>query len=155
MHTYPTDSPAAISRLLALTMIVDGHISPSEARTMHDTGLLRQVKVDDAIFDHTVRELCEDLLATAANHCPGIVDIDPILVDCLLREVRDPLLRICVWKRMADIVQADGCVDGREMTLVRHAARAWFGDELTNDHFPADAANPATASPAVPWKETQ
>lgn len=31
MHTYPTDSPAAISRLFALAMIVDGHLSPLEA----------------------------------------------------------------------------------------------------------------------------
>lgn len=139
MHTYPTNSPAAISRLLALSMIVDGHISPYEVHTMHDTEFLHAVKVDDAVFDHTVRELCEDLLNTAANRCAGIVEIDPILLDGLLLEVQDPLLRIGLWKTMADIVQADGRVDSREMTLVRRAARAWFGPDLAKDYAAADA----------------
>ena len=58
MHIYPADSPAAISRLLALAMIVDGHISPSEVRSMQRTGFLKQLKVDDDTFDCTVRELC-------------------------------------------------------------------------------------------------
>lgn len=129
MHTYPADSPAAISRLLALTMIVDGHISPSEARAMYHARFLQQVKVDDDTFDGTLRELCEDLLDTAANRCAGIVEIDPALLDGLLREVQDPLLQICLWKTMAEIVEADGRIDEREMTLVRRAARAWFGHD--------------------------
>ena len=129
MHTYPTDSPAAISRLLALTMIVDGHISPSEVRAMHDAAFLGQVGVDGDTFDHTLRELCEDLLDTAVNRCAGIVEIDPALLDGLLGEVRDPLLQICVWQAMAGIVRADGRIDERETTLVRRAARAWFGTE--------------------------
>lgn len=139
MHTYPANSPAAISRLLALTMIVDGHISPSEIHTMHHAEFLNHVRVDDDTFDLTLRELCEDLLNNAANRCSGIVEIDPILLDGLLREVQDPLLQICVWKAMADIVQADGRVDGREMTLARRAASAWFGDDVATDFAPANA----------------
>lgn len=139
MHTYPADSPAAISRLLALTMIVDGHISPSETRTMRKAEFLQQVKIDEDIFEHTLRELCEDLLDTAANRCAGIVEVDPVLLDGLLLEVQDPLLQICVWKTMADIVQADGRLDGREMTLVRRAALAWFGHERARDNSPACA----------------
>ena len=138
MHIYPANSPAAISRLLALTMIVDGHISPSEVRTMHHAKFLQQVKVDDDTFDHTLRELCEDLLNNAANRCAGIVEIDPVLLDSLMLEVQEPLLQICLWKTMADIVQADGRVDGREMTLVRRAARAWFGHDQARDYSPAD-----------------
>ena len=138
MHTYPADSPAAISRLLALAMIVDGDISPSEVRAMHKAEFLRQVKVDDETFDHTLRELCEDLLGTAANRCAGIVDIDPVMLDGLLREVHDPLLQICLFKTMADIVHADDRVDGRELTLVRHAARSWFGGERADRAGPAE-----------------
>jgi len=137
MHTYPTDSPAAISRLLALTMIVDGHLSPHEARTLDKAAFLREVKVDADTFDHALRELCEDLLDTAANRCAGIVEIDPALLDGLLREVRDPLLQIRVWKAMADIVEADGRIDDREMTLVRRAARAWFGRGQAHGDAPA------------------
>ena len=135
MHAYPTNSPEAVSRILALTMIVDGHVSPSEVRAMHRAEFLQQVQVDDDTFDRTLRELCEDLLDAAANRRAGMVEIDPALMDGLLLEIRDPLLQICLWKTMVDIVQADGHLDGRETTLVRRAARAWFGQERADDSF--------------------
>lgn len=135
MHTYSINSPAAISRILALTMIVDGHVSPSEVRAMQRAEFLRQVKVDDDTFDATLRELCEDLLDATANRRAGMVEIEPALMDALLCEIRDPLLQICLWKTMVDIVQADGHLDGRETTLVRRAARAWFGHDMAEDSF--------------------
>ncbi|MCD2517300.1 TerB family tellurite resistance protein [Massilia sp. G4R7] len=135
MHTYTANSPEAISRILALAMIVDGHLSPSELHAMQRATFLEQVKVDDDTFDRTLRELCEDLLDAAANRRAGMVEIDPVLLDGLLQDIRDPLLQICLWKTMVDIVQADGHLDGRETTLVRRAARAWFGQDRAEDAF--------------------
>lgn len=135
MHSYSANSPEAVSRILALSMIVDGHVSPSEIRAMHRAPFLEQVKVDDDTFDRTLRELCEDLLDAAANRRAGVVEIDPALLDALLLDIRDPLLQICLWKTMVDIVQADGHLDGRETTLLRRAARAWFGQDRADDSF--------------------
>lgn len=140
MHTYASNSPQAVSRILALTMIVDGHISPSEVRAMHGAAFLEQLKVDDDSFDRTVRQLCEDLLGAAVNRPAGLVEIDPVLLDKLLQEIRDPLLQICMWKAMLDIVHADGHLDGRETTLLRRAARIWFGQEATACPCPVEAA---------------
>ena len=53
------------------------------------------------------------------------------MLDKLLLEIKDPLLQICVLQTMADIIQADGRVDSREMTFVRRAGRAWFGSGVT------------------------
>jgi uncharacterized tellurite resistance protein B-like protein len=135
MHSYSVNSPEAISRILALTMIVDGHVSPSEVHAMHHAASLQQVKVDDDTFDRTLRELCEDLLDAAANRRAGMVEIEPAMMDALLLEIRDPLLQIRLWKAMVDIIQADGYLDGRETTLVRRAARAWFGQDGAEDSF--------------------
>jgi uncharacterized tellurite resistance protein B-like protein len=135
MHTYTPNSPEAVSRILALTMIVDGHLSPSELHTMHHSEYLEQVKIDDDTFDRTLRELCEDLLDAAANRHAGMVEIDPRLMDALLLEIRDPLLQIRVWRTLVDIVHADGHLDGRETTLVRRAARSWFGQDGAEDAF--------------------
>ncbi|MGH8855474.1 MAG: TerB family tellurite resistance protein [Telluria sp.] len=136
MYTYSPDSPEAVSRILALTMIVDGHVSPSEVQAMHSAEFLQQVSVDDETFDRTLRQLCEDLLGAAANRQAGMVEIDPALLDALLLEIRDPLLQVCLWRAMVDIVHADGHLDTRETLLVRRAARAWFGQ---------DPATPATS----------
>ena len=135
MHTYSANSPEAVSRILALTMIVDGHVSPSEIRTMHCSEYLKQVMIEDETFDRTLRELCEDLLDAAANRRAGMVEIDPRLMDALLLDIRDPLLQIRVWRTMVDIVHADGHLDGRETTLVRRAARTWFGQDDGEDSF--------------------
>ena len=62
-----------------------------------------------------------------------MVEIDPRLMDALLLDLRDPLLQIRVWRTMVDIIHADGHLDGREATLVRRAARAWFGQTDTED----------------------
>lgn len=135
MHTYSANSPEAVSRILALAMIVDGHLSPSEVQAMHRSEYLKQVRIDDDTFDATLRELCEDLLDAAANRRAGMVEIDPRLMDDLLLDIRDPLLQIRVWRAMVDIVHADGHLDGRETTLVRRAARAWFGQDRAEDAF--------------------
>lgn len=135
MHAYQPNSPEAVSRILALTMIVDGQLSPSELRAMHHSKYLEQVQIDDDTFDRTLRELCEDLLDAAANRHAGMVEIDPRLMDALLLDLRDPLLQIRVWRTMVDIIHADGHLDGREATLVRRAARAWFGQIDAEDSF--------------------
>ena len=139
MHHYEVNSPEGVSRVLALSMIVDGHLSPTEVHAMHRAEFLKQVKVDDDTFDTTLRALCEDLLDAAAYRHAGMVEIDPSLMDTLLLDIRDPLLQICLWKTMVDIVQADDHLDHRETTLVRRAARAWFGRDNADERSCASA----------------
>jgi uncharacterized tellurite resistance protein B-like protein len=127
MRRYATDSPQAVSRLLALAMIVDGHLAPSELKAMHASGIRRHVAIDDDAFDDVMRDLCEDLLATAHQRGAGEVEIDARLLDALLADVADPALRLRTMKALLDIVHADGVVDGRETLLVQRAFRAWGG----------------------------
>jgi uncharacterized tellurite resistance protein B-like protein len=127
MRSYPIDSPEAVSRLLALTMIVDGHLSPSEMKAMHSSGILQQSAIDEDDFDDVVRDLCEDLLATAARRCSQEVEIDGRLLDGLLGEVEDQALRMSVMKTMLDIVHADSVLDARETLLIERAFKAWSG----------------------------
>jgi uncharacterized tellurite resistance protein B-like protein len=125
MRTYPTDSPKAVSRLLALAMIVDGHLAPSELKAMHHSGILRATGVTDDEFDDVVQDLCEDLLATAARRCSQEVEIDVHLLDSLLGEVEGQALRMSVMKAMLDIVHADEVLDTRETLLIERAFKAW------------------------------
>lgn len=125
MKTYATDSPQALARILGLCMIVDGHVSPSEVRAMYAASFLRQAGIEDEVFDRSMQDLCEDLLLAAPRH-GNLVELDARLLDGLLAEVRDPLLQVCMFKTMLDIVDADGLHDSRETLLVRRAARRWF-----------------------------
>jgi uncharacterized tellurite resistance protein B-like protein len=134
MRIHATDSPRAVARLLALAMIVDGHVAPSELRAMRHSGILATVGIDDDGFDDVVQELCEDLLATAYQRGAGEVEIDAKLLDAVLHEVAEPGLRMRTMKAMLDIVHADAVVDGRESLLIERAFKAW------GEPWPARAA---------------
>jgi uncharacterized tellurite resistance protein B-like protein len=125
MRSYPTNSAEAVSRLLALTMIVDGHLAPSELKAMRASKVPQHAALGEDEFDDVVRDLCEDLLATAARRCSEEVEIDGRLLDSLLGEVEDKTLRISVMKTMLDIVHADSVLDARETLLIERAFRKW------------------------------
>lgn len=125
MKTYPTDSQDAVCRLLALSMIVDGHVAPSEIRAMEHCAILERVGADAASFDAVVHVLCDDLLSTARFRAGIEVELDKRLIDSLLDEVADPLLRMCTLKAMLDIVHADSMVDSREHLLLQRALKKW------------------------------
>ncbi len=130
MRSYPTNSPKAMSRLLALTMIADGRLAPQELKALHRSGLLGVLRVSEDTFDETAGELCQDLLATSRNREPGMVDIEPETIDRLLDEVQDAALRAIVLKGMLEIARADSVIDHRERRLLRRAVNAWAEPEF-------------------------
>lgn len=125
MRPYATDSREAVCRLLALAMIADGHLAPSELKAMQHTRILDRVGADADAFDGVVLALCEDLLARAARQGQAEVELDRQLLDSVLDDVADPLLRMCTLKAMLDIVHADRLIDGRESLLLQRALRKW------------------------------
>ena len=127
MRTYASDSPEAVCRLLALSMIVDGHLAPSELKAMQHSAILDRVGADADTFDAVVLALCEDLLARATRQGQAEVELDRRLLDSVLDDLRDPLLRMCTLKAMLDIVHADRLIDSREHLLLQRALRRWSG----------------------------
>lgn len=125
MRSYPTNSPKAMSRLLALAMIVDGRIASQELKSLHRSGVLGSLGVSEDTFDDTAGELTQDLLATSADREVGMVEIEPESIDRLLAEVQEPRLRATVLKGMLEIVRADNVIDYRERRLLRRALHAW------------------------------
>lgn len=90
MRTYPTDSPAAAGRLLALTMIADGNVAASEFKAVHGSRILEHVAMMVDEFDMVFHDLCNDLLLMSHH---GSVRIDVELIDHLLDEIHEPGLR--------------------------------------------------------------
>lgn len=125
MRTYATDSQEAVCRLLALSMIVDGHLLPSELRAMHASAILDRVGADADTFDDVVHALCSDLLARARGRDDADIELDARLLDRLLDDVADPLLRMSTLKAMLDIVHADRLLDSREHLLLQRALKKW------------------------------
>ena len=134
MRSYPTNSPQAMCRLLALAMIVDGRIAPQELKSLHRSGVLGALRVSEDTFDDTAGELTRDLLATSADREAGMVEIEPATIDRLLDEVKEEALRATVLKGMLEIVRADSVIDYRERRLLRRAMHAWAGSGVEVDY---------------------
>ncbi len=122
MRTYPNNSPHAAGRLLALTMIVDGNLAPSELDALADSDILDHVDLDQEGFRHLLQELCEDMLAGAAH---GVVQLAPSVQDSLLREISDPILRRRLLQAMWQIADADGWLADGEAVLLARAGALW------------------------------
>ncbi len=125
MRIHASNSPDAVCRLLALSMIIDGHLAPSEMKALQHSAILERVGDAADRFDDAVLALCEDLLETARRHDRADIEIDNAMLDRLLDDVADPLLRMSVLKAMLDIVHADRLIDSREHMLLRRAMRRW------------------------------
>lgn len=121
MRSYPSDSPQAISRLLALTVISDGGGSPSEIAATYRLSILDHAGIDEKVFDGVLRELTADLPVTS----DGLVKVDAGMIDQALAEIVRPELRLRVWKAMWQLAYADDEFAHAEVALLHRATEAW------------------------------
>lgn len=123
MRRYLADSPSAAGRIVALCMVVDGQLSPSELRALQHSRLLEFIEIDIDAFHVLVEELCDDMLASAVQD--QHVELAPAAIDALLDEIRDPLLRQQLLRALWQIANADGVLAEAEVTLLSRARAKW------------------------------
>jgi len=130
MRHYPSDSPEAMGRLVALTLMADGAIDASELKQLDHTDTVRRLGLNEASFDRVIHELCEDMLSSAHRTPAGHLELDAKSIDLLLAEVQHPLLQRQVLRMMLDVVNADGKLSGGEAVMVAEAMKFWGIDLL-------------------------
>jgi uncharacterized tellurite resistance protein B-like protein len=121
MRFYPSDSPQAVCRLLALTVISDGGGSPSEIAATYRLRILDYAGIEDDVFDQVVRELSTDLPTSA----DGLAKVDAVTVDHCLAEITRPDLRLGLWQAMWKLAYADDRFADGEFALLHRATEAW------------------------------
>jgi len=131
MRHYPNNSPEAAGRLLALTMVVDGNVDPSELDALDHSRILSRVALDRDSFSDLLQALCEDLLAGACN---GEIQLAPAVLDTLLMEITDPALRRRLLQAMWQIADADGWLADGEAVLLARAGVLWGAETGFTTH---------------------
>ena len=126
MRHYETDSASAAGRLVALCMVVDGNMAPSELQALQRSRLLDYIDIDIDTFHDLVDELCQDMLSTSVKHEHVVLDEDTI--DALLGEIRDPALRRQLLRAMWKIADADGVLADAEAKLLARACLVWSAE---------------------------
>ncbi|MYM75003.1 TerB family tellurite resistance protein [Duganella sp. FT134W] len=126
MRHYETDSASAAGRLVALCMVVDGNMAPSELQALQRSRLLEYIDIDIDTFHGLVNDLCEDLLSTSVRH--EHVVLDEKTIDALLGEIQAPSLRRELLRAMWSIADADGVLADAEATLLSRACAVWSAE---------------------------
>ncbi len=125
MRHYPSNSPEAMARIIALALMADGAIDLSEIESLQHHRITKDLGLDDRQFDKVVRDFCEDLITFAHSASAGQFEIDNTIIDSLLDEIQDTQLQNHLLSAMLHIVNSEGLLLRGEAALVSRAMTRW------------------------------
>ncbi len=124
MKTYPINSPEAMARILAMTMIADARLDDRELEIMDSLRLYDVLGIGKTEFSKVVKDYCDDLVAAGAPD--GRIDLmDRDRIHAVVDLVDDPAKREDVANMVLNIVKADGDFHGAELALFRYILSRW------------------------------
>ncbi|MDI1260492.1 TerB family tellurite resistance protein [Aquabacterium sp.] len=138
MRTYPSNSPEAAARLVALVLISDGHVCRSELDALDRLEAAHELGLQPDAMSGIVQTLCEDLLLGAYASGSLVANVDEAALTSLVAEVTDPVLRGRVLRLAVAVANADRHLAEGELLVIEAAYRRWAGAEaaLVGDRTP-------------------
>jgi uncharacterized tellurite resistance protein B-like protein len=139
MRSYPRNSPEAAARIVALTLLADGHLSRSELDLLEQRKAAQALGLAHDGLHQVLHTLCDDLLAGADQNWADACKVDPDTLSQLLNEVDDAALQLKVMRLCVDVVNADQHVAEGESVVL----------SAVLDHWGAGALNVRQAQPEL------
>lgn len=125
MRSYPTDSPQAAARIVALTVVADGDIGDAELQWLDRLAVYQQLGMNRHELHALLDTFCEDLLSSDqlkwADTCP----VDERTLAQLMSEIQDPALRRKLLRLCVDLAEVDARVDEGESSVLVAAVEHW------------------------------
>lgn len=125
MRTYPRNSPQAAARILALSLLADGHVSQAEMARLTQLDVGGRLGMDAQGFEAVIADLCMDLMATGTLSGLAVQQLDEATLDTLLAEVTDPGLQLIVLQLCGAAIDADAHVAEDERAVLKRLADHW------------------------------
>ena len=125
MRSYQRNSPQAAARIVALVLISDGHVSPSEYDEMKKLFAVRDLGIEPHHMPVIVQTLCEDLLMEGFDGRALLTQVGDVSMASLMAEVDDPQLQGLVLRIAASVVRADNHVSEGETAMLDAISRYW------------------------------
>jgi len=125
MRTYPIDSPQAAARIVALTLVADGHVFDAELGLLDRVGAYRQLGLDHEQMQIVLRGFCEDLLQAHSSQGADACVVDPRTLSQLMAEIENPSLRATVLRLCVAVAEADDHVAEGESIVLVSAMEQW------------------------------
>jgi uncharacterized tellurite resistance protein B-like protein len=125
MRSYPTNSPQAAARIIALTVVADGDIGEAEIEWLDRLVVHEQLGLARHELHALLDTFCEDLLSSDqlkwADACP----VDERTLADLMGEIQDPALRLKLLRLCVELAEVDAHVDDGESSVLVAAVEHW------------------------------
>jgi hypothetical protein len=122
MRSYPTNSPQAAARIVALAMLADGHLCRREVAAIEALPGERRLGLSPEQWQGVMHGLCEDLLAS-----------HPDMAEITSPPLREQVLSLCLAVAEVDQRFTDG-----EAWLLNAAVREWHLQSQVFQHLTAE-----------------
>ncbi len=130
MRTYPRNSAQAAARIVALVLIADGHIDPSEERFLEKLETERRFGLESTEFAKIVQTVCEDQAISHVSSSAVSGHLDPVTLETLLAEIDDPDLRVTIIEMCLAVASADGHLADGEISVLGTILTTWTPQTL-------------------------
>ncbi len=123
MRAYPTNSPEALGRLLAMAILADGRLDNREVDWLkhHDTAAL--VGVEQDLLIQVLLDCCRDVITEAEQE--RVFLLEEARLARLADDITDRALQKVALSAMLIIAKADGEVSEGEEPLLRYLMQRW------------------------------
>ncbi len=125
MRSYPRNSPESAARVVALTVLADGHLGPQEIDALRRIDVAGRLDLSQAQFMGVVQAVCDDLMATSGQHWAGIQHLPRSELKLILDEIDDVGLRLIVLEICAALCECDQNLTDAEYEMLCTQADHW------------------------------
>jgi uncharacterized tellurite resistance protein B-like protein len=124
LRTYPSNSPEASARIVALAMLADGHFCKTELDVLARMDADAQLGLEPEELKAIVHTLCEDLFYSSLGSW-GPANLEASTLNALLAEIDDPELRVKVLALCVAVTEADEHLAEGEIRVLAAASEQW------------------------------
>lgn len=125
MRAYRTNSPEAAARIVALSLLADGHVCHREMQALQALHAAELLQLAPNRLRSVLQDLAQDLLVSAYPQWGSACQMDEPALGRLLAEVSDPALRATTLALCQHLVRADGHLAPAEQCLMERLAQHW------------------------------
>ncbi len=123
MRSYPTNSPEALARLVAMAILADGRLDNREVDWIKHNDTAALLGVDRDTLIQVLLDCCRDVMNEAEQE--RVFLLEDHRLARLADDLTDPALQKVALSAMLILAKSDGSVSEGEETLLRFLMSRW------------------------------
>lgn len=125
MQTLETNSPQAAARIVALTLVADGHIGEAELQRLDDLKAHEQLGLSLDEMHTVMKDFCQDIQRSPQVNWSDVCPLDARELASLMGQITQPALRQRLLHLCLQVAEADGEVAQSESIVLNAAVEHW------------------------------